>query len=323
MRGAAGIAALGAMALAACTPDPATEPAQPIDVRTDWAQVPVDAAWGEVSAVDVDSHGHVFVLQRAGRTWSEPFPTQPIARPVVFMFDADGGLLAQWGEGETVMPHGLSIDEADKVWITDVQREQLLRFSHDGALEDAWGSRGAAGNGPRSFGRPSDTAHDRGTVYVADGYSNSRVAVFDAEGRFDRQWGVPGKGKNGLNLPHGVAFVDGWVYIADRENRRIKVHRGDGALIAIWDVPGHPYAVKAIRDGRIATLEGRDAGGASIAVLRLWSAGGVQQAAFDLGARLGSVKGHDLAIGPDGTVYIADVEGRRLLTARLPRSNGS
>ena len=231
MRGAAGIAALGAMALAACTPNPATEPAQPIDVQTDWAQVPVDAAWGEVSAVDVDSHGHVFVLQRAGRTWSEPFPTQPIARPVVFMFDADGGLLAQWG--------------------------------------------------------------------------------------------VPGKSKNGLNLPHGVAFVDGWVYIADRENRRIKVHRGDGALIAIWDVPGHPYAVKAIRDGRIATLEGRDAGGASIAVLRLWSAGGVQEAAFDLGARLGGVKGHDLAIGPDGTVYIADVEGRRLLTARLPRSNGN
>ena len=122
-----------ALTLSACSSEHAPEEAPRAEINGDWADIPEGMAWGEVSAVDTDSHGHIFVLQRADRVWKEPFPADPIAEPVVHMFARNGTLLASWGAGETVMPHGLSVDAADKVWITDVQREQLLRGGGHGA----------------------------------------------------------------------------------------------------------------------------------------------------------------------------------------------
>ena len=85
-----------ALLLAACSGGSVPrEEAPRAEVDADWAQVPDGTVWGEVSAVDIDSHGHVFVLQRASRAWQEPFPAEPIAEPVVFMFARDGKLLAQ------------------------------------------------------------------------------------------------------------------------------------------------------------------------------------------------------------------------------------
>lgn len=306
-----------ALLLAACSGGTGAEEDLPqAQVRGDWAQIPEGTAWGEVSAVDTDSHGHVFVLQRAGRAWKEPFPSDPIAEPVVFMFARNGKLLGKWGAGQTVMPHGLSIDAADKVWITDVQRQQVLRFSHEGALEMALGERGVAGDDQDHFGRPADVAFTDDTVFVADGYANSRVIAFDRQGRFRSQWGHEGSGAGGLAIPHGIAVADGKVYLADRENGRIKIFSTAGSLLETLDTPGYPYAVKPLGAGWFVTLEGRDRADRSGAVLRVWRPDGTVERALDV-AGTGPAKGHDLAIGSDGTVYIADPEGQRVLTFTL------
>ena len=278
--------------------------------------MPEGVAWGEVSAVDTDSHGHIFVLQRAGRVWEEPFPAEPIAEPVVFMFARNGKLLASWGAGETVMPHGLSVDPQDKVWITDVQREQVLRFSHDGTFEMALGERGVSGDDRTHFGRPADIAFDGDTVFVADGYVNSRIIAFDREGHYRTQWGREGSGGEGLALPHSVAAADGKIYVADRENSRIRIYSEAGRLLDTLATPGHPYAVEPLGAGWLVTLEARDAADREGALVRVWRPDGSVERVLDARGP-GPTKGHDLALGADGTAYVADVAGGRVLTFPL------
>lgn len=310
MRGWAGLAAL---LLAGCSGPPPKEDLPRVPARIDWARWPADAGVGEVSAVDVDSHGHVFVLHRPGRDWAEPFPSAPILAPVVAMFDASGKLLAQWGVGETVMPHGLSIAPDDSVWITDAQREQLLRFSHGGALLETRGERGVTGSDAKHFGRPTDVAATPRALYVADGYLNHRVLRLAST---ITQWGEDNGTAAGLRIPHSVAVSDGRVIVADREYSRIKIYDDSGRVLRIIATPGHPYAAKPLPDGRIVSVEGRDGVDREGAILRLWSAEGDQLAALDV-APAGPTRAHDLAIAPDGTIYIADVAGHRLLTLPL------
>ncbi len=309
--------ALGlALTVAACSGSSEPEDAPQALVNGEWAQVPDGIAWGEVSAVDTDSHGHIFVLQRAGREWAQPFPTDPIEQPVVFMFARNGKLLARWGAGETVMPHGLSVDDDDKVWITDVQRQQVLRFSHDGTLEMTIGTQGQSDDVPDHFGRPTDVAFGRDTVFVADGYVNSRIAVFDRDGKFLSQWGHEGSGPGGLAVPHSVAVKSGKVYVADRENRRIRIFSEGGRVLETFNTPGYPYAVKPLGQGYFVSVEGRDAGNREGAIVRVWRPDGTIERILDAQAE-GPTKGHDLAIGADGTIYLADPEGGRVLTFEL------
>ena len=313
MRGVSAAALL--LSLTACGGQAAREDLPSVAAHADWARWPAGEIVGEVSAVDVDSHGHVFVLHRPGRDWAEPFPTALIAAQVVAMFDASGKLLAQWGAGETVMPHGLSVAPDDSVWITDAQREQLLHFSHDGALLGTRGERGVSGADGAHFGRPADVAATPRALYVADGYLNHRILRI---AETVTQWGEDGGTAAGLRVPHSVVVTVGQVIVADRENRRIKVYDETGAVLRIIETPGHPYSAKPLPDGRIVSVEGRDSNGRDGAILRLWSAAGEETAALDV-APTGPTRAHDLAIGSDGTIYIADVAGRKVLTLPLSR----
>ncbi|RYD60470.1 MAG: 6-bladed beta-propeller, partial [Sphingomonadales bacterium] len=196
--------------LASCSGQASQEDLPRVAARSDWALWPAGSQVGEVSAVDVDSHGHVFVLHRPGRDWAEPFPTAPIANPTVAVFDTAGTLVAQWGVGETVMPHGLSVSPDDSVWITDAQREQLLHLSHDGALIETRGERGVTGSDSAHFGRPTDAAATPSALYVADGYLNHRILRIAGS---VSQWGGDGEGEAGLRVPHSVAVFDGQVIV--------------------------------------------------------------------------------------------------------------
>lgn len=285
--------------------------------------MPADAPLGEVTAVDIDSSGKVYVLHRAGREWREPFLKQPIANATVFVFDGPSGrLLARWGSGMFVMPHGLSIDGDDKVWVTDVALEQVFRFSRRGELELTLGKERKSGKGSGPFGRPTDVAFTKDEVFVADGYRNSRVAVFDRQGRFLRQWGEPGAGRRGLDVPHAIAIYRGTVYVADRENGRIQITDLKGTPSGTWthkEVRGHPYSVKVMGDGGVVSLEGRDAYDRSGAMMRLWKRDGTVVNSIDLAplnAREGL--GHDLAIAPDGSIHVADPYGARVRKFRMP-----
>ena len=311
-------AAPALLALAACSEGLPREDVPTLSADAEWATIPAGAKFGEVSAVDVDADGNIYVLHRAGRVWEEPFPTAPIAEPTVFKFAPDGTLLAQWGAGVFIMPHGLSIGPDGKVWITDVAHEQVFRFSPDGEQEMALGTRGETAQDASHFGRPADVAFlgagADGRVLVADGYVNTRIAEFDSSGGFIRDWGD-------FAIAHAVAVDDARIYVADRENARIQIFDHDGTLIESRVSPAgnHTYSMKPLGDGRLLAVEGRDGADRNGAILRIYAADGTIERAFDVGLPgAGASLGHDLAIGPDGHIYVADVPAGRVMRLQLP-----
>lgn len=308
------LAALGLLALAACDAAPPREVVAVLEVDPGWPTIPADAKFGEVSAVDVDAEGNVWVLHRAGRVWEEPFPTTPITEPTVFKFAPDGTLLAQWGAGMFIMPHGLSIDAEGKVWITDVAHEQVFRFSPEGVQELAIGTRGETAQDATHFGRPADVAFLGKRVLVADGYVNTRVAEFAPDGKFIRDWGE-------FDVTHAVAVDETRIYVADRENARIQVfdHAGKLAESRVSPSGNHTYSLKPMGGGRLLAVERRDGADRKGAVIRIYAADGTIERSFDIGLPGKDASlGHDLAIGPDGHIYVADVPAGRVVRFQIP-----
>ncbi|MFN3863333.1 MAG: peptidyl-alpha-hydroxyglycine alpha-amidating lyase family protein [Erythrobacter sp.] len=308
-------AALALLVPTACdVAEPPREQVSQLAVEAGWPTIPSDVKFGEVSAVDVDGQGNVWVLHRAGRKWEEPFPATPIAEDPVFKFAPDGTLLARWGAGQLIMPHGLSIDADGKVWITDAAREQVLRFSPDGRLERALGERGVTAQDASHFGRPADVAFLDGRVLVADGYVNTRVAEFSPHGKFIRDWGA-------FNIAHAIAVDATRIYVADRENARIQIFDHAGKLVESRVSPAgnHTYGLKPLAGGRLLAVEGRDGANRKGAVIRLYAADGAIEASYDIGLPGKDASlGHDLALGPDGRVYVTDVAGGRVVRVSLP-----
>ncbi len=316
MRSRGALAAAAILALAACdAAPPPREEVPKLAVDAGWPTIPAGAKFGEVSAVDVDAAGNVWVLHRAGRKWEEPFPREPIAEPTVFKFSPEGRLIAQWGAGVFIMPHGISIDPEGKVWITDVAREQVMRFSPEGALELTLGERGVTKQDAAHFGRPADVAFLGKRVLVADGYVNTRVAEFSSEGQFLRDWGD-------FKVAHAVAVDDSRIYVADREHARIAVYDHSGKEVANWPSPAgnHTYGLKPLEGGRLLTVEGRDGADRKGAVLRIYGANGRIEASYDIALPgEGASVGHDLALDRSGHVYVTDVNGGRVVRVTLPK----
>jgi DNA-binding beta-propeller fold protein YncE len=113
------------------------------------------------------------------------------------------------------------------------------------------GGRGGApalpGAGPtgESFNRPTDVAWDAaGNIYVTDGYGNARVAKYDKNGKWIRNWGSRGTGPGQFNIVHGIAIdAQGMVYVADEGNKRIQVFDGDGNFKTQFTNIGTPTAI--------------------------------------------------------------------------------
>jgi DNA-binding beta-propeller fold protein YncE len=132
-----------------------------------------------------------------------------------------------------------------------IQPVPQARGGRGGRGEDGEGGGGAApalpGAGPtgESFSRPTDVAWDAaGNVYVTDGYGNSRVAKYDKNGKWIRNWGSRGSGQGQFNIVHGIAIdAHGLVYVADEGNKRIQVFDGDGNFKTQFTNIGTPTAI--------------------------------------------------------------------------------
>jgi len=291
------------------------------EVDANWPALPPDYILGQCVGVGVDSHGDVFVFHRSGRRWSTPFPEDPIAKPTVSVIDGrTGKLLASWGAGEFIVPHGLTLDHEDNVWLTDVGRQQVFKCTHDGRILLTLGERGQAGSDAGHFNLPTDVAVlPDGSFYVSDGYKNTRVVKFDAAGHYQFEWGGKGAEPGKFNLPHGVT-VDrqGRVYVCDRSNARLQVFDPMGKFLHDWKgaAIGRPYGVSIDGDGHVFLIDGGDQSATQPnhgKVVELDAEGQVLESFGSYGKGPGQFKlGHDIAVAADGSVYVADAGGDRV-----------
>jgi hypothetical protein len=235
---------------------------------------------GAIAGVAVDARDHVWIVHRPGTL--QPNETRSIwrAAPPVLEFDQEGNLVSSWGgPGDGYqwpdLEHGIYVDYQDNVWLGGGGEKdaQLLKFTRQGKFLTQIGRKGenTGSNDTKNLGGAANMIVDReaGELYVADGYVNHRVIVFDfATGAYKRHWGAYGRRPDdsyftqaGEKLPspfsgavqhenapsqyapdgppapqfrivHAVRIAnDGLVYVCDRTNDRIQVFRKDGTFV--------------------------------------------------------------------------------------------
>lgn len=192
-----------------------------------WGRLPEGWFYKEATSVDIDSKDNVYVFNRGNH-------------PMV-VFDTEGNLLRSWGEGGIFTnPHAVTIAPDDTVWCVDSVDHSIRQFTRDGKLLMSLNERGqhAPPMSGRPFCNPTRVAIDprNGEILVADGYGNARVHRFSPDGkRLLKSWGKSGTDTGQFNIVHDIDIdPDGYVYIADRENRRIQVFGPEGKFEARW-----------------------------------------------------------------------------------------
>ena len=293
----------------------------------DWPRLPAAVPMGEAAGVAVDTSGHVFVFHRPGRGFDTAATKTLTASPVLEIDAESGRLIRAWGANTFLVPHGITIDAANNVFLTDVGLHQVFKFSHDGQLILTVGEARVGKWDATHFNQPTDVAiRPDGSFYVSDGYVNSRVALFDASGRWVREWGTKGVGEGEFNNPHGLSLVPGDtdVVIADRENSRLQLFDGAGTFRRQWrgvagaDTTGRVFSVAADADGALYVgIRRADYDTAHTGVLKLdreWNV----VAAIGFGRPGDPVFNavHDLAVGRDGSIYVAETRTKRVVKLR-------
>jgi peptidylamidoglycolate lyase len=291
------------------------------EVVPQWPKLPQGHVLGLCAGIGVDAQNRVFVFHRSGRKWSNPFPKEPIAAPTISIFDGPSGkLLASWGSNRFIMPHGLSIGPDGTLWLTDVGLHQVFQCTPEGQILRTLGEAGVPGTDHAHFNLPTDVAVlPDGSFFISDGYKNTRVIHFSAEGRFIREWGTKGKNDGQFNLPHGIALdAKSRLIVCDRENERLQLFDTRGSFIAAWKGPhiGKPYGVATDARGHVFIIDG---GSPSLKpelrgkAVELDAEGRVIDTFGSFGSAPGQFQlGHDIAIGPDGAVYTAEGTGARV-----------
>lgn len=258
-------------------------------------QLPEGLTLGPCSAVDFDSEGRMYLFHRG---------KQPI-----LCFGPDGKFLRSWGDNLIGQAHGLRVDQHDNIWVTDIGSHMVYQFNPRGKLLLAIGQPGKPGTGENQFNKPTDIAFGRhDEIYVSDGYGNSRVMKFAANGKYLGQWGEPGKGPGQFNLPHSIILDrQGRILVGDRENDRVQVFNSEGKLLEIW--PGFaPYGMEFDSQGTLFVADGR-----ANKVLQLNSAGKVANSWGRKGAAPGEFNlPHMLTADTAGNLFIAEIGGKRL-----------
>lgn len=267
-----------------------------------------------------------------------------IAAPPVLQFDRQGNLLRSWGGKGAgfdwpATEHGIYVDPTGNVWIggNAAADHMLLKFTADGKFLMQIGKPGVSkgSNDPDQLGRPAHMELDASAneLYVADGYGNRRVIVFDAaSGAYKRHWGAYGNRPDDTKIPdynplspqfanpvHCVRLTrDNLVYVCDRMNNRIQVFKKSGEYVhqfvyepdtkgagSVWDlVPSEDASQHYLLVADGTNNEVRIVVRASGEVIGAFGRAGRQAGDFHWV--------HNIAIDSQGSVYTSEVDtGKR------------
>lgn len=353
---------------------------------TDVPAYTVDATWprslpndwilGQVAGIAIDSDDDVWIIQRprtltaheAGAVQNPQHTDCCVPAPSIIEFSREGDVLRAWGgpaynqenaewdvpaDGWPEQEHGIFVDHEDNIWIggNGANDHVVLKYNPDGErlLQIGEWNETRGSNDPDHLGRPADVYVDASTneVYVADGYGNRRVVVFDATtGEYRRHWGAYGNppdddielGDYDVDAPthesfrspvHAVRITnDGLVYIADRAGNRLQVFDKDGnfveeGLFAAWtSLQGSAWDIEFSNDAEQTWVFVADGANMKIWIMR--RAGLEVVGSFGHGGRQAGQFNwvHNLTADSDGNLYTAEVNtGKRVQKFRPVAGN--
>jgi len=232
-------------------------PEIPYESVPNFLKLPPNLYLGEASGVAVNSKHHIFVFSRGNTTG----PAYGATAAQILEFGPDGTYIREIGHNLYAwsFAHAIRFDKDDNLWAVDKGSDMIVEFDPMGRVKMVFGRKKEASddgaeawkrvNPPRpavngQFRQPTDVTWDpQGDIFISDGYINSRVAKFDKNGDWMKQWGTPGSGEGEFNTPHSIASdAQGNIYVADRGNRRIQVFDSDGKFLRAMtiDVPVPP-----------------------------------------------------------------------------------
>ena len=263
---------LNTRALAQSSKGPGTSAGNPItgeglpnpapNVTRNWGQLPAGRKWGTTAGIDIDpTDGNVWAYERcgAGTAGGGPVDCDNTPRDPIFKFDRrTGAVLANFGKGVMVTPHGIAVDRQGNVWVTDfagnkngTKGHQVHKFSPKGEKLMSLGVAGKPGNADGQFNQPNAVvAGPDGSIYVADGHdaqgmitakavaegisrgATSRISKFSPDGKFIKSWGQIGVRHGEFRTPHALKFdSQGRLWVADRGNHRIEIFDQNGTYL--------------------------------------------------------------------------------------------
>jgi DNA-binding beta-propeller fold protein YncE len=331
-------------------------------VDAGWPTVPDGWVLGEVTSIAVDGNDDVWVLHRPR---SIPEDQRDRAAPPVLEFDQSGALISSWGgPGEGYdwpeREHGIWVDADGFVWISGnggwprpapgtLNDDFVLKFTSGGDFVMQIGAAGASeGNADTAnLHQPADQfVHEAANeLYVADGYGNQRVIVFDADsGEFKRMWGAfgntpqqaagaaPGPGAPAADpadapqfgLVHAVKVSDdGIVYVADRGNQRMQWFTTDGEFIDQVVVEGEsppaPAGFAFSPDAEQKYLYVIESANARLMIFERATMTPVGQFGTRSAEPGGMDIAHHIAVDSSGNIYTAEIVNNRRAQRFLAR----
>lgn len=275
---------------------------RPYTTERDWGELPPGVEWAAVTAVEPTVDGQfIYVVHRCANNSCEGRPEAPILK-----YDYDGNLLASFGAGLFLFPHGATVDTAGNLWVTDARGNaemghQVFKFSPTGEVLMTLGEKARGGSGSGLLHQPNDVVVDPtdGDIFVADSHRgglNNRIVHFSADGTFINQWGSAGSGPGQLREPHSIAMDSrGRLFVGDRENNRILIFNQNGEQLDEWRQFGRPSGLFITADDTLYVAD---------------SESGPDTGANEL---MGIMKGIRIGSAVDGTVsaFIEDLEPLR------------
>lgn len=362
-RSASASVLLGLSALLACdagpsaSADPADEP--PVfRVDPSWPQT-LRYKWilGSITSVFVDQRDHVWVThlretltpEEIAAAQDPPIGECCLPAPVVVELDPSGAVAQGWGHPSQDLsefprnPHGLFIDHKGFVWIGTHRHHRVMKFTQHGEHVATLGEYDVTGGSAdtRLLGGPAGVWVEPHTneVFVADGYGNRRVVVFDGDtGEYLRHWGAYGEPPDDetefdysartadsapppqFSTVHGLTgSADGLIYVADRRGNRIQVFRQDGAFVTektvapLTRASGSAFVVALSTDIEQRWLYLADGTNHKIWILRrsdLEIVGEFGRAGRQAGQ---FIRPHGMAVDSEGNIYVGEAStGRRI-----------